>query len=169
MVRYFNILFFLIFSLPAFGATIPVTVGGSTNTASFLVFSSAYSPCLLRVSKDPSLSPLIPDVDGSLFTGANSDAGNAAVARYGNQRQWQVGHPTVETALNGLNVSRATQADTTLYYGLDCGSGADTATGTFTTANIPMGSTHVEGLQADGSTGFWKQIRPMFIGRFYVT
>src|ERR1019366_3437406 len=55
--------------------TFRVRVVGTTNTQAVLAWSAPDSnPCSVQVSESNSLSPLVHDVDATLFTGADSDA-----------------------------------------------------------------------------------------------
>lgn len=142
-----------------FAANIPVTFQGATNTQAVLRFKCPVAACTLEVSKSPTFAPTVHDIDASLFPGSDTDNTNPEVspAKIGNNVTWTVGLPKVQTASDGKNYSRALQALTTFYYRVKGVGSSDEGTGTFQTANIPMGSTHIEGLQADGSSGFWLQ------------
>lgn len=139
--------------------TIPVTVQGTTNTQAILSFSSTAASCTIEVSESPTYSPLVHDIDGSLFTGANADTGNANIV--GNRRVWVIGKTNtfgsmlgVAAALDGNNDSRALQQATEHYYRVTCGS--DTGEGTFTTRPVPLGNTYVPNQISDG-LGNWLQ------------
>src|ERR1041385_3587440 len=96
------------------------------------------SPCTIKVSESVSLTPLLHDVDPMLF--ANSDQGQSR-AEYvvsGNVRTIVIGKTGhYYTASDGYKYSRATPANTLLYYSITCTGG--TVTGSVTTANIPLG------------------------------
>jgi len=132
----------LLLALPAFGAITGSRVTESTPTAAILRYTApSLSACTVEVSESSSYSPLVPDVDATLFTGSNSDARNGAQGRartfiIGNAGTGIIYAPYAST---GRRVSRALQANTLHYYRLTCGS--DTATGTFRTANIAPGDT----------------------------
>lgn len=117
--------------------TLQVQVSGVTATQAILTYTApSTSACSLQVSENSSLSPLVHDIDPTLFSGSNSDGGGAT------NRFWVVGKRTINVAAGGTNYSRALQADSTHYYKLSCGT--QSASGSFTTMNIPNGNTFAE-------------------------
>jgi hypothetical protein len=134
-----------------FAQVAPVTVAAVTHTQAVLTYTAPDSnPCHLEVSESASYAPLITDVDPVLFPGSQNDdrAGNIAngltrtfvVGKYG--MSVPVGGANIWRATDGTVYSRALAASTTYYYRLRCGA-TDGAfsTGSFTTANVPMGLT----------------------------
>jgi hypothetical protein len=129
------------------GAITNVTVSAVTSTQALLTYTApSDSACTVQVSHSNTLSPLVHDVDATIFSGANSDgrAGNIAI---GTSRQFVIGQRTAQQGSSSYFYSRALQADTTHYYQIACG-GA-TASGTFTTGNIPLGQTFNEDVPAN--------------------
>ncbi len=130
------------FAAVAFGQPV-VTVEGISSTQAVLSYMAPdNSACIVRVSESDTLSPLVHDVNGELFSGAAQDLTRATTAANAQYRTVTIGARTSEKASNGWMYSRALQAFTQHYYSVECSSG--TATGTFTTANIPLGNTFPE-------------------------
>jgi hypothetical protein len=117
-------------------------------TSTQAVFSYPAPPdgsvCQWQVSTSPLMRPLVLDVDTAVFTGADLD--NRAGSQTGAIRFFVVGTRVVEKGLDGKAYSRALPANTTLYYKNSCWD-----SGTFTTANIPFGSSYADPLQLDSS------------------
>lgn len=66
--------------LPLLGAD--VTVVGTTNTQAVLSYlAPSTAVCTVEVSEQPSLTPVVPDVDATLFSGANLDSRTGSVVR----------------------------------------------------------------------------------------
>lgn len=129
----------------AFAAVTNVRVIGTHNTQAVISYTAPSSAaCTVEVSEESDYTPLVHDVDGALFSGADQDS-RAASANRGVERIFVVGKRTIERALNGRNYSRSLQAATLHYYRITCG--GDTATGTFTTRTIPLGLTRVDAYQ----------------------
>jgi hypothetical protein len=130
------------------GGTLSVSVSGVTNTQAVLTYTAPDgNPCTVQASESNTLSPLVHDVDSTLFTGANSDARSSSV-NTGTLRKVVLGARVSQLSPSDSNVySRALQAFTTHYYQVTC-TGAS-ATGSFTTANIPLDSTYQDVPQLD--------------------
>jgi len=137
----------LVFAQVAAASVDNVRVVGLTSTQAGVSYNApSSSACTLEVSESPAFLPLVHDVDTALFPSANSDdrSGNVNNGRY---RTFVVGQRTVTTAIDGKRYSRALQANTVHYFRVTCG--ADSASGTFHTANIPLGNSYADGLLAD--------------------
>lgn len=120
---------------------------GATNTQ----FVSSYTapstnPCTWKISEDPSLTPLVHDVDTSLFAGSNSDA-RAEGYSSGTSRTFVAGKRRAERGLDGYWYSRALQAYKLHYYEKTCD--ATVTTGTFRTDNIQIGNTYSDPVPYD--------------------
>jgi hypothetical protein len=107
--------------------------------------------CTYQVSESSTLSPLVHDVDPTLFPGSNADSRPGASIGTGATRFFVAGTRSVDLATNGSRYSRALVANTVHYFQVSCG--PDVATGQFTTANPPLGSTYPE-LPKFDSTAF---------------
>ena len=125
------------------GGALSVHVVGTNSLQAILSYTAPNaSPCTVMASASPSLSPLVHDVDPALFAGSNSDGGGNI------QRFFVVGKRKADLALDGNRYSRALQTNTAHYFQVSCGSSS--ATGTFTTANIPVGKTFAEPMLTNG-------------------
>ena len=108
--------------------------------------------CTVRVSTSPTYTPLVPDVDPGVFSGANSD-NRPGSSFNGRSRIFVAGKRTTETATaTAGNASRSLQAATTHYFQILCG--GDAASGMFTTLTIPSGSGVGDVLPNDGAGGY---------------
>jgi len=124
-----------------------VRVIGATPTQALLSYVAPdENPCTIEVSEFSGLTPLVPDVNPTLFPASDRDLrpGNIASGRL---RLVVLGRRTAEIAANSHRYSRALQTATRHYFRITCG--ADRTTGFFTTANIPIGKTYGEIPPAD--------------------
>jgi hypothetical protein len=139
-----RILWILLSSALAIHAQTVTSIEVTPTQAVMRYSAPSASACSLQVSESATLSPLVHDIDSTLFVGANSDnrMGNTSV---GSHRTFVIGTRRADVASDGNLHSRALQANTTHYYSLTC-PGASTATGQFTTTNPPLGNTYPEPL-----------------------
>ena len=144
---------------PAYSQTEAVSRGtpsrlrivGTTNTQAVLTYSAPDTgPCTVKVSQQSSLTPPVHDVDSDLFPGSDQDTRPEAITNQ-TSRVFVVGKRVTERASDGKNYSRALEAYAKHYYKITCGSVL--MTGTFTTANIPIGNTSNEQVHVDPTTG----------------
>src|SRR5260370_971421 len=136
------------------GNSFRVGIVGTTNTQAVLAYSAPdAAPCTVKVSQQPSLTPLVRDVDPALFPGSDQDTRPETItAQTG--RVFVVGKRITQRASDGNNYSRALETYATHYYQVVCGSAV--ATGSFTTANIPLGMPYNDVPQVDESNpGQW--------------
>jgi hypothetical protein len=136
------------------GSTFRVGVVGTTNTQAVLVYSAPDAgACTVKVSQQPSLAPLVHDVDPALFPASDQDTRPETITA-GTSRVFVVGKRTTQRAADGKNYSRALETYSTHYYQVTCGSAV--ASGSFTTTNIPLGMTYNDVPQVDESNpGQW--------------
>lgn len=124
---------------------------GATNVQAAIGFEAPPEvSCRLEVSENPNYDPLINDVNPSLFTGADLDNRTGNVVDSG-KRIFVAGSRSVNQALDQKWYSRALQTDTLHYFRIKCGN--DTATGSFRTANIPVGTTYPWPFPQDPANG----------------
>ncbi len=129
-----SLLVTLLWSVGAQAAITNVRVLGTTPTQAVIAYDAPDTPaCTIEVSESATYTPLVHDVDPALFAGANSDSRTGSLSG-GRSRVFVVGRRTAEYGPDNKYYSRALQAYTTHYYRITCGS--DTATGTFSTANL---------------------------------
>lgn len=137
----------LLCSVPLYAGISNISVS-VTPTAAILQYTSPVAAsCTVQVSESASMSPLVHDVDPVLFPGSSWDS-RPGSANNGATRKVVVGKRTAEIGADGFRYSRALQAFTTHYYRLICGTSI--ASGSFTTANIPLGLTFVDPAPTDG-------------------
>lgn len=118
-----------------------IQVQGSTPTQAVISYTAPSSAdCTIEASENSTYSPVVNDVNATLFSGANSDARFSAL-RVGSRRVFIIGTRSADLALDGKLYSRALQQNTPHYYRLTCGSAA---TGYFSTTPIPFGDLHTE-------------------------
>jgi len=149
-VRVSSLVLALCFSVSGAKAQIGnVQILGTTPTQvalSYLAPSGA-GACTVAVSESAGLSPVVNDVDTSKFSGANSD-NRFSFLNQGQQRYFVVGTIPKTNGLianqaqDGSYYGRALKPNTKHYFQITCGS--NTANGTFTTPNLPLGKTYGE-------------------------
>ncbi len=116
----------------------------TTETQAVIRYSAPNkSACTVQISESSTLSPLVHDVDPALFPGSNLDSrlGQSPIS---NDRVFVAGKRDAETASDGKRYSRALQAFTQHYYAVTCG--ASTVSGTFRTADPPLGNEYPDTL-----------------------
>lgn len=115
-------------------ATLAISNPTVTNTSAGVTLSGATAnDCTIEVSLSPTYAPVIPDLDGTEYAGANTCSGRsdtAINAGTGSQILVQIGHKVTNRALLAA----------TRYY-LRVTSGADVATTSFVTETIGIGQT----------------------------
>jgi hypothetical protein len=117
-----------------------VQVLGVTSPQAILEYTAPdNNPCTVEASESSSYTPLVNDVNPALFPGSNSDSRAGSITA-GADRVFVLGRRAVDTAADNKNYSRALQANMQHYVRVTCGS--TVLTGTFTTANIPLGNTY---------------------------
>jgi hypothetical protein len=116
-------------------------VTGVTHTQAILSYTAPNTaPCTIEVSESPTYAPVVHDVDGSLFPGANSDAGRNLAS--GRSRVVVIGKRRSDKAQDGRLYSRALAADTDHYVRVTCRSSQ--AVTQFRTKTIAWGDTSSE-------------------------
>lgn len=112
-------------------------VNGVTQTQAVLSYVTSGGTCTVEVSESPAFSPVVADVDATLFAASNVDTRWVSL-RSGTLRRIVVGTRTGQTASDGRIYSRALR-ERTVHYVRISGCGA-TVTGTFTTAALAWGA-----------------------------
>ncbi|MGO9269593.1 MAG: hypothetical protein ACLQOO_04955 [Terriglobia bacterium] len=128
----------------ATGPTNVQVVGTNALQAILSYVAPDNNPCTVVVSTNPSLTPMVHDVDPVLFPGSKSDGGGSL------QRFFVVGRRKADLGVDGNRYSRALQTFTAHYFSITCD--GQSAKGTFTTSNIPLGKTFAEPLQLAPTT-----------------
>lgn len=107
---------------PAQAQPVGMQVLGATATQVLVYYkTTTTSDCTFELSESSSYSPLVNDVNSSLFTSANSDSRFSSLRR-GLERWLVLGTKTVEVGLDTVSYSRALRADTLHYLRVTCGS-----------------------------------------------
>jgi hypothetical protein len=118
----------------AFG-TLTATITSVNQTQAVLQEQGFSGTCTIQVSTSPSMTPLLPDVDGSEYAGASTDDGRPDTIV-------SMSRGTKTVTLGHLTDDRVLAAYTTYYYEVSgCGG---PVTGSFTTANLSNGVTRTE-------------------------
>ena len=135
-MRYFILLIYW----PILASTSVIGVAPSNTQGVVHVSTDQGGNCTYRISESNTLTPLVHDVDTSLFSGANSDSRAGSVIS-GTDHYFVAGTRIAAQAADGVFYSRALPAVTTLYGGVTCGLDAE-VTFSFTTGNILTGNTY---------------------------
>jgi hypothetical protein len=143
---------------PAMAQPFKVAVLATTPTQAILSYTAPdNNACSVAVSSSNAVNQftgafisLAHDVDPLLFPGADSDtkAGNIV---NGTQRTIVVGHRGVGDGSDGNIYSLALQAATTHYFRISCDNGAYVGTGSFLTADIPLGDSAPDAIPYDAN------------------
>ena len=130
---------------------------GTTATQAVISYTAPDgNACTIQVSQSSSLTPPALDMDPNTFANANLDLGRPSTITAGLSRTVVIGQRTAQYATAGSysgvrHFSRALET-VTPYYGLiTCPSTGDTLPFTFTTNNIPLGSTYGDPWLSDPS------------------
>jgi hypothetical protein len=98
----------------AMGQINGVSIVGATPTQAVLAYTAPPGvTCTWTVSESPALTPVVHDVDPTLFHNANLDNRPGNISQ-GRRHVFVIGNRTAEVALNGHRVSRALQVFTPL-------------------------------------------------------
>lgn len=136
----------LLVSLPAVAQVSSVV---ASNTQAIIKYTApSTAACTVEVSEDPSYSPLVHDVDTTIFSGSNLDSRTGSLGAGTTARTIVVGKRAAEQGADSHWYSRALQMVTMHYVRLTC-AGPTVYTTSFSTANIPLGSTFNDPLSAD--------------------
>lgn len=128
--RFLQLLILVFLCAARAAAAITVTQLGVTNTQAVLQISGAVGPCTIAVSLSNTHTPVIRDVDPMFYANSNVDTSRADTITWADgTRIVTIGHAVNDRALFAA----------TPYYWLVSGCGS--ASGTFTTDNIPPGFT----------------------------
>ncbi len=126
-------------------SAISATVRGTTPTQAILSYTLAAptgAACMVEISESPSFAPLDHDVDATLFPGSNLDSRSGSITN-GNTHIFAGGtRGGAQIGSDGKWYSRALAANTLHYFRINNDLACDTGggvTGTFTTANVPLG------------------------------
>jgi len=139
----------LFFPVIALASISNVRVAGTTSTQAAIAYTAPdNNACTVTASTSPTYAPPVPDVDPTLFSGANSDSRMGSIS-IGRARVFVAGKRSVEKNLKGTNSSRALEAAVTHYFQIACPSDGSTANGSFTTATIPSGASYGEPIPID--------------------
>ncbi len=146
-------LFTLAMAVPLPAAVDNLRILGKTETQVVVAYTAPDTgPCSVAVSLSASFTPLVHDVNPAYYSGADTDLSRGGTIVLGRERAVVIGQRVVETATDGIKRSRALEAARVHYVQVTCG--ADTATASFQTENIPLGRTRGEALRADPAKSF---------------
>jgi len=121
---------------------------GTTATQAVIAYTAPDgNACTIQLSQSAGLTPLALDVDPGTFANSNSDLSRPSTVTAGLSRTVVLGQRTAQYATAGTysgvrHFSRALQALTPYFGKITCPSTGDIVNFTFTTGNIPLGSTY---------------------------
>ena len=149
-----KILFALLLASAALAQTnIPIQVAGVTAQQAVLRYNAPdATACTVKVSESSSLSPLVHDVDTTIFASSDQDSRAESIST-ATQRTFVVGKRRAEQGTNGHWYSRSLQAFTPHWAQVSCLSGTYVGTVQFTTGNIALGNPVTDPLPADPAAG----------------
>jgi len=123
-------------------------VMGTTATQALINYTAPDGKaCTIQLSQSATMTPLALDVDPGAFAGSDSDLSRPSTVTTGLSRTLLLGQRTSQYATAGTysgvrHFSRALQAYTPYFGKITCPSTGDTQPFTFSTGNIPLGSTY---------------------------
>jgi hypothetical protein len=85
-------------AIAAFGQSVVVTIPATSPTQALTYTSPVNSACTVEISESSTYSPLVHDVDGSLFAGAGLDSRADSIDSAGNLRIFVAGTRAIQTA-----------------------------------------------------------------------
>ncbi len=135
-----------------------VTILGTTPTQAILSYVAPdNNACSVAVSSKNTVNPftglftsLVHDLDPGLFPGTDQDTRIGNLIN-GTQRTIVVGKRGVGDGSDGNIYSLALQASTTHYFRVSCSNGAYVGTGSFKTADIPLGNSAPDTIPYDAN------------------
>lgn len=147
-----------VFTTPPPVQTLNVAVLGTTPTQALLSYVAPdNNACTVAVSDSNAVNQftgvftsVVHDVDPGLFPGADQDTKSGNLVN-GTQRTVVVGHRGVGDGSDGNIYSLALQADTIHYFRISCDKGAYVGTGSFRTADIPLGDSAPDTIPYDAN------------------
>ncbi len=117
------------------GLNSSITVSLTTPTQAVLSYETDdLTACTLEVSESSSYTPVVNDVNGSLFSNSNIDILRDTSLATSTSRMIVIGKRKAEAGVDGNYYSRALQNNTLHYFRINCD--GDISTGTFTTDTL---------------------------------
>lgn len=130
----------LVQPVPAAVTNLRITSATSTQIAVSFTITAPGSACTIEISEESDYTPLMPDVDPTLYSGADQ-CNRASSVVHGNNYTVVLGKrgaEAIDAALDGYTRSRALYADAAYYIRVTNGSAAEI---TARTPNIMLGTT----------------------------
>lgn len=137
---------FLFLASPVHAFTI--TAMQASATQEILSYTAPDSTaCKVVISTSSNYTPIVHDVDSSLFTGSNMDNRAGALSN-GTSRVFVAGTRIGQVGNDSIRYSRSLEAYRLHYATITCNGGVSAAT-TFMTQTIPLGDTYVDNIRSD--------------------